>query len=251
MRDDLGSGYAGTPTRVVSLVPSLTEAVAYTAPELLVGATDWCTHPPGLDVARVGGTKYPDLDKVLAARPDLVLANAEENRREDVDALRQRGIAVWVTYPRSVDQALTSLDALRGALGADRPAWLDEAATAWAAPVPEPRRTAVIPVWRRPWIVLGGDTFASDVLRRLGVDNLYADAGERYPRPSLDELQDRRPELVVLPDEPYAFAADDGPEVFEVPCALVSGRHLTWYGPSLREARTVLERQLAAAFRRP
>lgn len=251
MRDDLGTDYAGTPSRVVSLVPSLTEAVAVVAPELLVGATDWCTHPENLDVSRVGGTKYPDLEKLLATRPDLVLANAEENRREDVDALRAAGIAVWVTYPRDLDQALTSLDALYGALGVTRPGWLDRAAEAWAAPAPEPRRRAVIPVWRRPWIVLGGDTFAGDLLARLGVDNLYADAPDRYPRPSLDELHARRPELVVLPDEPYAFTAGDGPEAFRgVPYALVSGRHLTWYGPSLVEARGVLERQLAAAATR-
>lgn len=73
--------------RVVSLVPSLTEAVALTRPEVLVGATDWCTHPAGLDVTRVGGSKYPDLDRVLALRPDLVLLNEEENRRADADAL--------------------------------------------------------------------------------------------------------------------------------------------------------------------
>ncbi|MGH3648624.1 MAG: helical backbone metal receptor, partial [Micromonosporaceae bacterium] len=97
-----------------------------------------------------------------------------------------------------------------------------------------------------PWIVLGGDTFASDLLTRLGIDNLYAGAAERYPRPPLVAILERRPELVVLPDEPYAFAADDGPEAFPgIPAALVSGRHLTWYGPSLVEASAVLQRQLA------
>lgn len=95
-------------------------------------------------------------------------------------------------------------------------------------------------------MVLGSGTFAGDVLRRLGVANLYADHPERYPRPELDELRGRAPELVVLPDEPYRFTADDGPEAFPgVPCALVSGRHLTWYGPSLAEAPTVLAAQLA------
>ncbi|MQA26639.1 MAG: cobalamin-binding protein [Micromonosporaceae bacterium] len=246
MRDDLGEPHDGAPRRVVSLVPSLTEAVAVTAPELLVGATDWCSHPADLDVPRVGGTKYPKLDRVLACEPDLVLANAEENRREDVAALRESGVPVWVTYPRTLDEAFASLGRMFAALGVSRPGWLDAAAAAWAAPHGGARRRAAVPVWRRPWVVLGGDTFAGDVLRALGVDNIYGDSAERYPRPALDEILQRRPDLVVLPDEPYRFTADDGPEAFGgVPCALVSGRHLTWYGPSLAEARTVLERQLA------
>ncbi|MFF5174539.1 helical backbone metal receptor [Micromonospora sp. NPDC000089] len=233
--------------RVVSLVPSLTEAVAVTVPEVLVGATDWCTHPAGLDVARVGGSKYPDLGRVLALRPDLVLLNVEENRREDADALAAAGVPVRVTYPRTVPQALTELADLLAALGvAGAPEWLTAAREAWATPVPATPRAAVIPVWRRPWVVLGGDTFAGDVLRRLGVGNAYADHPERYPRPGLDELRARAPELVVLPDEPYLFTAEDGPEAFPgTPCALVSGRHLTWYGPSLAEAPALLADQLA------
>jgi ABC-type Fe3+-hydroxamate transport system substrate-binding protein len=264
--DDLGQPYDGAPTRVVSLVPSLTEAVAVSAPSLLVGATDWCSHPADLDLPRVGGTKYPTLDRVLALRPDLVLANAEENRPEDVAALRSAGVAVWVTYPRDLGEAFVSLGRMFAALRVTRPAWLDDAVDAWSGAA-EPaldgatsrrggpgggsaggvRRRAVVPVWRRPWVVLGGDTFAGDLLHRLGIDNVYADASDRYPRPGLDEIVAHRPDLVVLPDEPYAFTADDGPEAFPgVPCALVSGRHLTWYGPSLVEARTLLAGQLAA-----
>ncbi|MFU8871560.1 helical backbone metal receptor [Micromonospora sp. SL4-19] len=234
--------------RVVSLVPSLTEAVALTRPEVLVGATDWCTHPAGLDVARVGGSKYPDLDRVLALRPDLVLLNEEENRLADADALRAAGVPVRVTFPRTVPEALTQLGELLTALGvAGEPDWLRAARRAWAGPpVPAPPRGAVVPVWRRPWVVLGRDTFAGDVLRRLGVANQWADHEERYPRPSLDELRARAPELVVLPDEPYRFTAEDGPEAFPgVPSALVSGRHLTWYGPSLAEAPALLAAQLA------
>jgi ABC-type Fe3+-hydroxamate transport system substrate-binding protein len=223
-------------------VPSLTEAVARTVPEVLVGATDWCVEPAGLDVARVGGTKYPDLGEVRRAAPDLVLANAEENRREDVAALRAAGVPVWVTYPRTLDAALTSLRHLLAALGSAEPDWLRAARTAWSEPFTGVRRRAVIPVWRRPWVVLGADTFAGDLLARLGVDNVYATAPERYPRPPLDELRAAGADLVVLPDEPYAFTATDGPEAFPgLPFALVSGRHLTWYGPSLAEARARLE----------
>ncbi|WCN84656.1 helical backbone metal receptor [Micromonospora sp. LH3U1] len=234
--------------RVVSLVPSLTEAVALTLPTVLVGATDWCSHPAGLDVARVGGSKYPDLDRVRALRPDLVLLNVEENRRADAEALRAAGVPVRVTYPRTVPGALTELGDLLAELGAPaEPAWLRSARRAWAEPPRlAPPRRAVVAVWRRPWVVLGSDTFAGDVLRRLGVVNAYDEHPERYPRPALDELRERKPELVVLPDEPYRFTADDGPEAFPgVPCALLSGRHLTWYGPSLTEAPALLADQLS------
>jgi ABC-type Fe3+-hydroxamate transport system substrate-binding protein len=231
--------------RVVSLVPSLTESVAVTAPGLLVGATDWCSHPPSLDVARVRGTKNPDTGAVLALRPDLVLANAEENRPPDLAALRAAGVAVYVTDIRSVDAALASLGRVLEVCGAGRPAWLDDAAEAWAdvTPVAGRRLRAVVPVWRRPWMALGSDTFAGDVLARLGVDNVLAADADRYPR--FDPSAHRDVDLAVLPDEPYRFSVDDGPEAFApVPSALVDGRMLTWYGPSLVEAPAVLRGQL-------
>lgn len=235
--------------RVVSLVPSLTEAIAVSLPGLLVGATDYCTHPADLDVARVGGSKYPRLDEVLDLKPDVVVMNMEENRRTDADELAAKGVRVHVTYPRTVEAALDELGTMLRALGADEePQWLRQAREEWAQPAPARPRTAIVPVWRRPWIVAGGDTFTSDVLGRLGVRNLYDDPEERYPRPSLEELRAKRPDLVVLPDEPYLFTADDGPEAFpELRCVLVSGRDLTWYGPSLANARKRLEEQLHGA----
>ncbi|MFC8272957.1 helical backbone metal receptor [Streptomyces sp. NPDC057271] len=238
--------------RVVSLVPSLTEAVAVTAPGLLVGATDWCSHPSDLDVARIGGTKNPDVAAVVALRPDLVIANEEENRAPDLDALRAAGIEVLVTEVRTLDQAFGELDRVLRACGIpDRPRWLDEAEEAWAAVgVPGPPLTAVVPIWRRPWMVLGRDTFAGDLLARLGVRQVYAAHTERYPRVPIDELRAAGADLVVLPDEPYRFTRDDGPEAFPgTAAALVSGRHLTWYGPSLAEAPRVLARELRAAHR--
>jgi len=238
--------------RVVSLVPSLTEAIAVSLPGVLVGATDWCSHPADLDVTRVGGTKNPKLDQIIALAPDLVITNEEENREPDLTALREAGVEVLVTEVRDVPQAFGELARVLDACGApSRPRWLDEAERAWSElPRPERRRTAVVPVWRRPWMVLGRDTFAGDVLARLGVDNVYATHAERYPRATVDELRSAAPDLVVLPDEPYRFTADDGPEAFAgVSCALVSGRHLTWYGPSLGEAPRVLGAALRAAHR--
>lgn len=236
--------------RVVSLVPSLTEAVARSAPGALVGATDWCTHPPGLDVARVGGTKNPATDRILSLAPDLVIANEEENRAPDLVALRAAGAEILVTEIRDVPQAFRELARVLDACGVTaRPRWLDEAERIWSSlPEPGTRRTAVVPIWRRPWMVLGRDTFAGDVLARLGVDHVHATHPDRYPRVPLEELRASAPDVVVLPDEPYRFTADDGPEAFPgLPCALVSGRHLTWYGPSLAEAPRVLDGALRAA----
>jgi ABC-type Fe3+-hydroxamate transport system substrate-binding protein len=242
----------GTVQRVVSLVPSLTEAVAATAPELLVGATDWCSHPGDLEVTRVRGTKNPDLERITALAPDLVLANEEENREPDLRALRAAGIEVLVTEVRSVPQAFTELDRmLTAGCGLSRPDWLDEAEDAWREARAEFDVRAVVPVWRRPWMVLGRDTFAGAVLARLGVRNAYAEHPERYPRIPLGELAaPGRADLVALPDEPYRFTAEDGPEAFPgLPAALLSGRHLTWYGPSLREAAEQLGAALRAVLR--
>ncbi|MET9609804.1 helical backbone metal receptor [Streptomyces sp. NPDC006512] len=238
--------------RVVSLVPSLTEAVAVSAPGLLVGVTDWCTHPADLGGAvRIGGTKNPDVRAVLELRPDLVIANEEENRAPDLAALRAAGAEVLVTEIRDLPQALAELDrVLVGALGLERPAWLADAEEAWARAEPVGELTAFVPVWRRPWMVLGRDTFAGDLLARLGVRNAYAGHAERYPKVAAAELAASGCDLVVLPDEPYRFTADDGPEAFPgLPAALLSGRHLTWYGPSLAQAPAVLAAALRAALR--
>nr|WP_314249720.1 helical backbone metal receptor [Streptomyces sp. DSM 40907] len=237
--------------RVVSLVPSLTEAVAVSAPGLLVGVTDWCTHPGDLgDAVRIGGTKNPDVRRIAELRPDLVIANEEENRAPDLAALRAAGVEVLVTEVRDLPQALRELDrVLVGALGLRRPGWLADAERAWARVESLADLTAFVPIWRRPWMVLGRDTFAGDLLARLGVRNVYAGHPERYPRVPVEELAAAGCDLVVLPDEPYRFTAEDGPEAFPgLPAALVSGRHLTWYGPSLAEAPAVLAQALRAAL---
>jgi ABC-type Fe3+-hydroxamate transport system substrate-binding protein len=253
--DDLGLPVQvpASVNRVVSLVPSLSETLAACAPGLLVGATKWCSHPAGMAVTRVGGTKNPDVEAIVALRPDVVLANEEENRQPDLDALRAAGLAVWVTRVRDLPEALTSLRRMITiACRQPRPAWLNAAESAWrqldGSAAAAGRLAAVVPVWRRPWMVLGHGTFAGDLLARLGVHNVYGGHAERYPRVDLAELREVGADLVVLPDEPYRFTASDGPEAFPGSCtALVSGRHLTWYGPSLTEAPAVLSRQLAAA----
>ncbi len=240
--DDLGTPLPldRPAARVVSLVPSLTEALAVTRPASLVGATDWCTRPANLEVTRVRGTKNPHVRRIVDLQPDLVVANQEENRELDVRRLRESGVPVWVTRIETVPEALTSMtrlytDALRWGV----PGWLEEVVAVWDRPAPEPRARVAMPIWRDPWMVVGRDTFTGDLLRRLGYQNVVAEMHDhpgRYPSVPLAEID--RPDLVVLlPDEPYVFTAEDGPEAFtRASTRLVSGRLLTWYGPSLLEA---------------
>ena len=250
--DDLGTAVdlPRPARRVVSLVPSLTEAIAASTPDVLVGATDWCSQPADLDVPRVRGTKNPDLAAVAALRPDLVVANREENRELDVRRLRQAGFPVWVTVIESVEEALDSMDRLFAtALAAPRPQWLAQARRAWAVAPRMPRNgegpVVVVPIWRDPWMVVGSRTFTGDVLTRLGARNAFALADGRYPRVDLAEIDRPEIDLALLPDEPYRFTPADGPEVFRhVQPRLVSGRLLTWYGPSLLEAREELSKAL-------
>jgi hypothetical protein len=149
---------------------------------------------------------------------------------------------VWVTVIESLDQALASLRRLFGeVLAVAEPAWLTAAAAAWADPPAGPRLRVVVPVWRDPWMVVGARTFTGDLLPRLGLDNVFAGHAERYPRLELADVRAAGAELVLLPDEPYRFTADDGPEAFPgLSVALVPGRELTWYGPSLATARATL-----------
>ncbi len=247
--DDLGEECVlpASVARVVSLVPSLTESVASVRADALAGVTDWCTHPADLAVTRVRGTKNPNVRQIIDLAPDVVLANKEENRAVDVAALRAAGVPVWVTRIETLDEGLTSLRRLfTDALAWPVPAWLDRAERSWSRPPPFAGERVVIPVWRDPWMVVGSATFTGDLAGRLGLVNVFAGHSDRYPHVSLEEIAAAAPDLVVLPDEPYLFTAADGPEAFpEVDSALVEGRSLTWYGPSLANARDTLVAQLS------
>ena len=254
LRDDLGHpvDLRRPARRVVSLVPSITEALATARPEALVGATEWCTHPADLDVVRVRGTKNPDTKAVAALRPDLVVVNKEENREIDVRRLRDLGVPVWVTDVETVPQSVASLERLWDeALGWERPEWLVRARDLWCGDLPPVTRRVAVAVWRDPWMVVGSRTFTGDLVRRLGWENVFADHAERYPAVDLAALDAAGADVVLLPDEPYVFTADDGPEAFtRTPTDLVSGRLLTWYGPALVEAAAVFNRVVDDAGRR-
>jgi ABC-type Fe3+-hydroxamate transport system substrate-binding protein len=249
--DDLGARCPrhAPARRVVSLVPSLTESVARTRRRALVGATDWCSHPADLEVTRVRGTKNPDVARIVSLEPDIVLANKEENRRRDVERLRAAGIPVWVTQIQTVAQAMTSLRRLfEQALLWPAPEWLSAAEAAWRQPAPAARLSVAVAVWRDPWMVVGSNTFTGDLVSRLGLRNVFGQDAARYPRTTPADILAAAPDMIILPDEPYRFTEFDGPDAFPgVPCALVDGRALTWYGPSLGAARSTLTRQVAEA----
>lgn len=251
--DDLGAEveFTEAPARVVSLVPSLTEALEATHPGIVIAATDWCTHPADLDCVRIRGTKNPDLDAIIAMAPDLVIANEEENREVDVLALREAGIAVYVTRIETIAEAIESMTRLFAAIGRPDPQWLVLASAEWtdAEPVAAEPIRALTPIWRKPWMFVGRDTYTGDLLAALGVINPLAQAEARYPKVEPEELPEA--DIVLLPDEPYVFTGDDGPEAFEIPCALVSGRRLTWYGPAMVGAATELRDAIREALAQP
>ncbi len=242
-----------TQQRIVSLVPSLTEALfALGLGERVVGVTEWCVHPAEgvAPLPKLGGTKNPDVPSIIALHPDLVIANREENRRRDVERLESAGIPVWVTHPRTVRDAVALLGALAdlGASEQSRRAVVDPAAAALERAEGErsERRVRVTcPIWRDPWMVVGDDTYAHDLLTLCGGENVFAGVGQRrYPRVTLAEIEAARPELVLLPDEPYAFGQRDAQELgaLDIPAAhtgeihLIDGTLVSWYGPRILQA---------------
>ena len=210
------------PIRVVSLLPSVTETMRAWGLDP-IACTRFCEQP---DLVHVGGTKDPDVDAVVALRPDLVVLDEEENRREDAEALHAAGIPLFVTAVRAVTDVGPTLRRLADAVGAPPPV-LAPAPDA-LAPAPG-ARSAFVPIWRRPWMTINGDTYGSSLLTHLGVDNAFADAVERYP--TVEGLEGVVADLVVAPSEPFPFAERHRAELEAVaPVTFVDGRDLFWWG---------------------
>jgi len=245
-------GFHDAPRRVVSLVPSVTESLfGLGCGGALVGVTDFCVHPAEAvkRLPRVGGTKNPDLQRIQAAMPDLIIANQEENSQASLAALAAEGFRVWLTFPRTVRQALDLLhDLVRlfrvSAMGHQLSAL--ETAYEWASLAAEntPPVKVFCPIWREPgahppaegprwWMTIHRDTYVHDVIRLCGGRNVFADrerryplaadlgesqaatpgpaAGRdtRYPRVTTQEVAEQAPDLILLPSEPYLFSESD------------------------------------------
>lgn len=234
------------PARVVSLVPSVTESLFdLDLGEHLVGITDYC-RPPEAALARltrVGGTRTPDVSTVIGLEPDLIIANMEENTRTAVEALEGAGLKVWVTFPRTVPQALELLWTLIGLFRVKAPAAkikaLEESLD-WTERAAQDGQLVRLfcPIWQEQhesrgiWLMtFNRGTYAHDLLARCGGDNVFAkrdrryplaadlgegepeDPGERdtrYPRVTLEEVRDCAPQVILLPSEPFAFDQAQG-----------------------------------------
>lgn len=250
--------------RIVSLVPSWTETLFHFGFDAeVVGVTRWCVHPKELveRVPKVGGTKDPDVARIVELKPDLVVANHEENRQEDVEALQRAGLHVWVSDVRSVDDSLRETlrlgeltgkaDAAAALVARIEATLVDLRARRPAEPVP-----VFVPIWRKPWMTITRDTYAHDVLAHAGARNVFADAEGRYPERAPDAARAAGAQAALLPTEPYPFhekpqAAD------EVVAAgfprervgIVDGEALTWYGAREAEGLRRVADAVAAVAR--
>jgi ABC-type Fe3+-hydroxamate transport system substrate-binding protein len=255
--------------RLVSLCPSITESLAVLglAGEL-VGVTRYCVHPKEAltRVPRVGGTKNPDLAAIRAAKPDLVFCNAEENRREDIEALA-RELAVDVSHPRTVAEIpalLRHFGALTGrarvseeiSLKVEEAVRLVDEGRGESAGGARPRFRHVYLIWKDPLMTVGPRTYVADLLRRAGGFlslEVSSGGGSDYPVTSEDAILSSRPDVLILPDEPYPFSEEDAkrwrgrlPAATRVFC--VPGDDFSWHGVrTLRglAAAGQLARQLA------
>jgi iron complex transport system substrate-binding protein len=244
LHDARGQGFTPPgpgPLRLVSLVPSTTETLfALGRGPDLVGYTRFCVRPEGeIDPRKwIGGTKNPKVDRIIALAPNLVLANREENRAEDIAALEAAGIPVWVAEPRTVREAIDDLRLVaalvgRRAEGEQVAAGLETRLAALREGKEDhPRRVAYL-IWREPWMVAGQETFIADLLAQGGAVVPFAG---RYPEVTLDKLKET--DLVLLSSEPFPFQEKHREELLAAGLSphqvrLVDGERLSWHGVRL------------------
>ncbi|MGH7278737.1 MAG: cobalamin-binding protein, partial [Candidatus Rokuibacteriota bacterium] len=246
------------PARIVSLIPSTTELLcALGLADALVGVTVYCREPREIvrTKTKIGGEKDPDLDTIRRLAPDLVIANVEENQRAHIEALRAGGIRVWVTYPRTVAGALAMIDDLGEVTGARAAAarLLVELTPLYERVRREsearPPVSVFYAIWRDPWMTVGDDTYIADMLRTCGGVTLFGRRGDRYPTVTLDEVAAARPQVILLPDEPFRFRRahlKDFEPYPEMPATrdgrihLVDGKPFSWHGPRIAHALRTL-----------
>lgn len=238
------------PRRIVSLCPSLTETLfALGLSRYVVGRTRYCIHPADAvsRVAIIGGTKNPKIEAILDLKPDLVIAEKEENRREDIAALESE-VPVYVTDVRSIPGALAMVRALgricEDSHGAEALTVRIEERWRELQPCTTPQRVAYL-IWRKPWMAAGSDTYICDVLERLGFENVFAGRPGRYPETTLEEIAGLAPDAVFLSSEPYPFKDQHLQEFTQrLPASkvlLVDGEAFSWYGARMLPAADTLQ----------
>ncbi|HUV18467.1 MAG TPA: helical backbone metal receptor [Ilumatobacteraceae bacterium] len=223
--------------RVVSLVPSSTETLLALGAEV-IACTRFCEQP---DLRHVGGTKNPDLDAIIALQPDVVVMDREENRIEDHDALVEAGVRVFVSDVRSVDDAIALVGDLTALTNTPHDTYTMCQAQRVRRPLAGPeRRTAFVPIWRRPWMSIAAGTYGASLLGLLGIDLVTADLVDPYPTVELENIAALRPDLVLVPSEPYVFTAEHLDELAAaIPGATIAridGQDLFWWGARTPDA---------------
>ncbi|WP_341839500.1 helical backbone metal receptor [Chitinophaga caseinilytica] len=230
------------PVRIVSVVPSQTELL-YDLGADVTGITKFCVHPESWfrEKTRVGGTKQLHIDKITELRPDLIIANKEENEREQIEALAQR-FPVWTSDIHTLEESLEMIYSLGEILdkrtAAGEIAGRISGGFSSIRPLYPSVPTAYF-IWRDPWMVAGGDTFINDMLRRCGLRNVFEDL-RRYPSVTLPQLAASGVKRVLLSSEPYPFKSKHIDEIREylpdAEIALVDGEMFSWYGSRLMHA---------------
>ncbi len=235
------------PKSIVSVVPSQTELLAYLGlGGRINGITKFCIHPPEIfkSKARVGGTKKLDIEKILALKPDLVLANKEENTKEDLEKL-MRHVPVWISDIRDLPTALdmiTKVGQLTGT-SAEAIALAGSITSQFDKLTDHPQPTHPIKVvyliWKSPFITIGNDTFIHDMLSRCGLHNCFTHAS-RYPQTTADEINAMAPQYLLLSSEPYPFKhkhINNFQKIFpHSKIIMVDGEMFSWYGSRLLKA---------------
>jgi ABC-type Fe3+-hydroxamate transport system substrate-binding protein len=232
------------PKRIVSVVPSQTELLCDLGLENeVVGITKFCVHPERWfrSKTRIGGTKQLHIDKIRELQPDLIIANKEENTQEQIEELA-REFPVWVSDIQTIDQGVVMIEMVGELVGKADVARkiISEIETGFSQlqKANKNKRVAYF-IWYKPWMSTGGDTFISDMIERIGWENVFADKA-RYPEINLEELKGANPEVVLLSSEPFPFKEKHIAEITAVlPNAdvrLVDGEMFSWYGSRMRYA---------------
>lgn len=232
------------PKRIVSLVPSQTELLYDLGlRDEVVGITKFCVHPNDWfrSKTRIGGTKQLNLNKIRLLKPDLIIANKEENDKQQVEALLA-DTPVWISDIKTVDDALEMIRRVGEIV--DRKAAGEQIADSIGKGFAElPKSTEIKKVayliWYQPWMAAGNDTFIHHMLTSLGWQNVY-DTEARYPETDLHKLKDKSPDIVLLSSEPFPFKEKHIAIIREVlpntEIQLVDGEMFSWYGSRMIKA---------------
>ena len=209
-------------SRIISLVPSLTDLLfSFGLENSIVGVTKYCVLPPrAKDSPRieVGGTKNPNIQNIISLHPDLVLVNQEENQLKHYQALIDAHIPVFVTFPKSVNDAVSLFYDLKILFSINLVPQLAELEKTLEMVQEKTKsikrkKKVFCPIWKKPWMSFNKETFASSMIDICGGENIFNGCTERYPEISVKEILEKEPDIILLPDEPYKFQKDDKDEL--------------------------------------